>query len=70
MRPNNDTPVLEVPYAREWQPPNMRMQSDAALRPQDRGFFDTQIRPKSHLDLSVRRAAERRSVSHFPKNAT
>jgi hypothetical protein len=55
MRPNNDTPVLEVPYARERQPPNMRMQSDAALRPQDRGFFDTQIRPKSHLDLSVRR---------------
>jgi hypothetical protein len=36
-------------------PPNQRMQSDAATRPQDRRFFDSWNRSESHLDLSVRR---------------
>jgi hypothetical protein len=33
----------------------MRMQSDAASRPQDRSHFGTQFRLESYLDVSVRR---------------
>ena len=34
---------------------NMRMQPDAAMRPQDQGDFDTRIRLDSLPDLSERR---------------
>jgi hypothetical protein len=34
----------------------MRMQPDAATRPQDRAHFGAQIQSESHLDLGVRHA--------------